>query len=114
MDRVRGVGKLAAIVSALGLGGTYVAIAATGIVLTGLLLLPATKSSRGIVSPQQVHDFRESLTNRSSREAEVKTGTEAVAAPPEDNAGKANKKSNVEANTAYADSPKEREATSSK
>jgi hypothetical protein len=75
MSRARGVGKLAAIVSALGLGGTYVAIAAAGLMLTGVLLLPATKSSRGIVSPKQVHDFRESLSNRSSAETDMKPTT---------------------------------------
>jgi hypothetical protein len=81
MSRARGVGKLAAIVSAMGLGGTYVLIAGTtGLVVTGLLL-PSTKSARGIVTHQQVHDFRESLANQSPGETDAKPATD-PAAPP--------------------------------
>ena len=61
MSGLRDVRKPAAIVGALGLGGTYVILAGTaGLVLTALVL-PSTKSARGIVTEKQVHDFRQSL-----------------------------------------------------
>jgi hypothetical protein len=77
MSRARGIGKLAAVASALGLGSSYVLIAGTaGIVLTGLVILPSTKSSRGIVTEKLVHDFRKSFGDSSTGEPGGKPGAD--------------------------------------
>jgi hypothetical protein len=81
MSRAR-VGKLAAIASALGLGSSYVVIAGTAeIVLTGLVVLPSTKSARGIVTEKQVRDLRQSFSNSSASTPGTKPNAEIADSP---------------------------------